>query len=152
MRKRMAISALLVVLAVPINLHGQALTAYEPAHLDAGKFDGVWRGRFDGLPGVDLVIADDGEQLHGAILFYLHQRTDVNSPYISKAGLPEPMFNLRLDGDALTFEVSHRHAHPPATLRDAPMKFRLRFIGPDQAQLVNESDAAPEVVMKRTGD
>ena len=30
---------------------------------------GVWRGQFDGLPGVTLVVTDENGSLQGAILF-----------------------------------------------------------------------------------
>ena len=41
---------------------------------------GVWRGQIDNLPGVDMVITDEGGKLRGAILFFFHFRPDVNSP------------------------------------------------------------------------
>lgn len=117
---------------------------------DAG-WVGVWRGQFDGLPGVDLVINNEGGQLHGAVLFYLHMRQDAKSPYTSTPGLPEPLFDLKLEGQTLKFEVSHRRAHPPRTLHDAPATFDLKLIGPDKAELVNETESGgPAVVLTRS--
>lgn len=145
-----SISVLFLALIVPVCANGQAGTAAAPAHLGAQKLTGVWRGQFDALPGVDMVISEEGGELHGAILFYLHRRQDLNSPYTSTPGLPEPIFDMKLDANALSFQVSHRRAHPPGTLHDPPMRFRLTLTGPDQAELVNESEGAPAVVMKRT--
>jgi hypothetical protein len=149
MRIPSAISAMLLILTASICAPGRSLPAGTP-HPDSAKVTGVWRGQFDGLPGVDLVITDDDNQLRGAILFYLHLRPDVNSPYSSKPGLPEPVFNLHLDSDTLTFQVSHRRAHAPGSLQDSPRQFRLKFTGPDQAELVNQSGGAPVVVLRRS--
>jgi len=137
------------------------LTALAPLSLNAQshpsspvqsspKFVGVWRGQFDNLPGVDLVIDDEGGVLHGAILFYLHKRVDTKAPYTSTAGLPGPILNIRPNGQTLHFQVSHRLAHPPRTLNDPPVNFLLKLTGPDQAELVNESESAPGLPMKRT--
>lgn len=145
---RTAISALFMALIVPVCLHGQSTGVNTPQ--GTVKFVGVWRGQFDGLPGVDMVISNEGDHLAGGILFYLHTRSDVKSPWTSRPGLPEPMLKVRLAGQTLHFEVSHRRAHPPATLQDAPKEFTLRLIAPDRAELVNQSEGAPEVVMIRS--
>lgn len=140
---------LLIALSLPTCLLGQTATPAEnPQNLS--NLAGVWRGQFDSLPGVDIVISDEGSRHAGAILFYLHTRPDTKSPWTSRPGLPEPMLNIRLDDQTLRFQVSHRRAHPPRTLHDAPMEFRLRLIAPDRAELVNESEGAPVVVMKRS--
>ena len=97
-----------------------------------------------------MVISAEGDRLAGGILFYLHVRSDVQSPYTSTPGLPEPMLRIRLDDQVLHFEFSHRRAHSPATLQDAPKDFRLKLLAPDRAELVNESGGAPSVVMTRT--
>jgi hypothetical protein len=131
-------------------LGSNAQTAGLSAIHNSSKFVGVWRGQFDNLPGVDLVLTDEGGELHGAILFYLHKRPDVNSPYSSTPGLPEPMFSISADGNTLLFQVSHRRAHPPRTLQDPPIRFRLKLTGPDQAELMNETESAPGLPMKRT--
>lgn len=104
------------------------------------RFAGVWRGQLDHLPGVDVVITDEGGELQGAILFYFHMRPDVNSPYTSTPGLPEPMFDLKQQGQTLKFNVSHRRAHPPRTLHDPRVRFLLRLDGTDKAELVNETE------------
>jgi hypothetical protein len=105
------------------------------------RFVGVWRGQMDGLPAVTLNITDEGGGLSGAVVFYLITRSSVMSePTTSTPGPPEPLFKPRMDGNALVFEVSHRRAHPPATLSDPPVHFRLKLIDPDKAELVNESE------------
>ena len=147
MRIRLSLFALLAFL-IPQCAHAQQVAT--PAPQNRSQFAGVWRGQFDNLPGIDLVITDEGGELQGAILFYLHIRKDLNSPYTASSGLPEPIFNVRLDGQILNFEVSHRRAHPPRTLHDPPLSFHLKLTGPDQAAIVNQSDGAPFLVMKRS--
>jgi hypothetical protein len=141
---------LLAALLVPICANAQNARSTPNTHQDPSKLVGVWRGQFDNLPGVDLVITDEGSGLHGAILFYLHRRADTNALYTSTPGLPEPMLNIRIDGKALLFQVSHRLAHPPRTLHDAPVNFKLELTARDQAQLVNDSEHAPVLTMKRS--
>ena len=116
------------------------------------KFAGVWRGQTDNLPAVDIVITDEGgDGLHGAILFYFHFRPDVNAPWTSKPGLPEPLFNMRVEGEMLRFEVSHRHAHPPRTLKDPPVPFRLKLIGPDRVEIVNDNERnGPPLILTKS--
>src|ERR1700688_4247939 len=117
---------LLMAMALQVGLLGQ-VAAPEGPQENASKFIGVWRGQMDNLPGVDLVITDEGGQVRGAVLFYLHMRQDVHSPYTSTAGRREPMFGLKLDGQTLKFDVSHRRAPPPRTLHDPPVAFDLKL-------------------------
>ena len=150
MRIQYAISALFVALITPIFLHGQTPTG-TASQQDAAKFVGVWRGEFDSLPGVDIGISNEGGEFTGAILFYLHTRPDVNSPWTSKAGPPGPMFNMKIEGNTLYFRVSHKGAHPPRTLHDPPVSFRLVLTGPDKATLRNDSESSgPPMTMTRS--
>ena len=117
----------------------------------SSDFVGVWRGQMDGLPGVDLVITNEDGQLHGAVLFFLHIRPDVHSPYSSTPGLPEPILDMKVAGQALRFVVSHRRAHPPRTMHDPPVIFDLKVTGPDRGELVNETEGGgPRVVLTRS--
>ena len=147
MRICLIVLVMLAALAPP-SLHAQS-AASSPVQ-NSSPFIGVWRGQFDNLPGVDLVIDDEGGVLHGAIQFYLHKRPDTKSPYTSTPGLPGPLLDIRPDGRTLPFQVSHRLAHPPRTLNDPPVKFQLKLTGRDEAELVNESESAPGLPMKRT--
>jgi hypothetical protein len=115
---------------------------------------GVWRAQADGLPFVTLTITNESGSLSGAILFYLHRREE-GKPVTSTPGIPEPLFNLNFDGKILTFQVSHRRAHPPRTLSDPPVNFRLKLTGANAAgvsmgNLTNESEGSPAFPMVRT--
>ncbi len=105
--------------------------------------NGVWRGQMNGLPGVTLLVTEEGGSLVGGVLFYFQQRANENSPWTATPGLPEPMLNPKFDGKTLTFQISHRRAHPPGSLNDPPMPFHLMLMGPDKAELLNEKEGPP---------
>ena len=100
---------------------------------------GVWRAEMDGVPALVMTISDEGGELTGAILFYLIRR-DEGQPIRSAPGIPEPLFNLKFDGEALEFRVSHRRAHGPRTANDPPVNFRLKLTGPNEGMLAREKD------------
>ena len=62
----------------------------------------------------------------------------MSEPTTSTPGIPEPLFNPKLEGQSLVFEVSHRRAHPPGTLSDPPVHFRLKLLDHDKAELYVE--------------
>ncbi|MGB8258882.1 MAG: hypothetical protein WCE75_00965 [Terracidiphilus sp.] len=127
-----------VLLAAAAVVHGQAAAAPPPSGNAA--LTGVWRGEMNGLPAIALVITDEGGSLSGAVLFYFQQRKTVNDPYTNTAGVPEPMLTPSFDGRTLLFSISHRRAHPPRSLNDPPVRFRLTLTAPGKAELVNESE------------
>jgi hypothetical protein len=144
---------LIPMLAASIAL-GQSSHLNNDEQTNVKMLTGVWRAQMDNLPAVDLVLTDEGGSLSGAVLFYLHVRKTVSDSYTSTPGHPEPLFNLRLDGKTLHFQVSHRRAHPPGSLSDPPASFRLELTGPNRAAMVNESEPAgersPGLVMVRS--
>lgn len=105
---------------------------------------GIWRAEYDNLPAATLNITDEAGPLQGAMLFYLIRR-DEGKPPTSSPGIPEPLFNPRFDGKKLTFQLSHRHAHPETT-SDPPVTFQLVLTGPDEANLVRIPQDGPAYV------
>lgn len=143
----LAVMTIAVLCGVSTHLRAQAEAPRQ-------TFIGVWRGQMDNLPAIVLNITDESGNLTGAALFYLHERKTPNDSYTATPGIPEPMFSLRASGAVLRFEISHRRAHPPRTLHDAPVHFRLTITGPNRAELVmgqgeNET-AGPPLVMVRS--
>ena len=119
---------------------------------DKASIEGVWKADMDGLPAITLTVTTESGSLTGAVLFYLHRR-DPGQAVTATPGVPEPLFNLKFDGTTLTFQVSHRRAHPPRTLNDPPVTFRLKLDGADRGELVNEDERdsnAPVFVLKRS--
>jgi hypothetical protein len=78
-------------------------------------------------------------KLEGAVLFYLHKR-EPGGQVTSSPGVPEPLFDLHFDGNRATFAVSHRRAHPPASLSTPPVRFHKDLTDATHASLVNESE------------
>lgn len=109
---------------------------------------GRWTGSIKGLPAVRLVIQENDHKLTGAALFFLIRRAPGTPPTASSADFPEPMLDPSFDGKSLTFRVNHRYAHPPRTLNDPPVSFRLEVTGPDQAKLFSP-DLAPIEMTRR---
>jgi hypothetical protein len=112
------------------------------------RIEGVWRAQMDRLPAVTLTVTYETGSLNGAILFYLLRR-EPGKAETSTPGIPEPLIDPKFDGVTLSFSVSHRRAHPPASLSSAPVKFTLRITGQDKAELRNESESSPPVEMVR---
>lgn len=110
---------------------------------------GVWRAQQDGLPWVSLNVTDEGGALQGAILFYLHRRDDAGKVAASP-GTPEPLLHPRFDGRTLTFDVSHRRAHPPGSLKDPPVHFRLALTNTDRPRLVSENGPDMTITFERS--
>jgi hypothetical protein len=145
MRSRAILFCSLALLALAAIAHSSRLN--EAA--DQSPILGVWRAEMDGLPFVTLTLTNENGGLSGAVLFYLHRR-DHGKPVTSTPGVPEPLLNPSFDGKTLTFKVSHRRAHPPRSLSDSPVEFRLRLTGGNKAALVNASESASEFVLTRT--
>jgi len=138
-----------------VALSQPAAKTEKPATASVAAIQGVWRAEADGLPAVTLVVSDEGGSLNGAIMFYFHVREAVDKPYRSTPGLPEPIFNLKFDGESLTFQVSHRRAHPPRTLSDPPVTMHLKLIaanaaGQAQGELTNLSERSPAAIMVKS--
>ena len=114
-----------------------------PANIGVKSIVGIWRSQMEGLPAITLTVTDEGGSLTGAVLFYLHRR-DPGQETTATPGVPEPLFNPKFEGRTLTFQVSHRRAHPPGSLEDAPVTFRVTLDDADHAVLMNESENDPK--------
>ena len=150
MNQRTLVLALALLFAAAAGT-AQCISSPPASQSRLSAVTGVWRGQMDGLPAVTFVITDESGSLSGAALFYLHMRKTVKDPYTSTPGLPEPLFHPQFDGKTLTFQISHRRAHPPGSLSDPPVTLTLTLIGPNRAKLANKSETAgPSVVMVRS--
>ena len=101
---------------------------------------GVWRAQAGNLPVFTMVVSDEGGGLSGAILFYLLRRESPNQPETATPGNPQPMLHPTFDGTTLSFQVSHRRAHPPQTQNDPPitLTFKAADLGKPQTLKWNE--------------
>ena len=71
------------------------------------------------------------------------------APPKATPGIPEPLFNLRFDGKALDFRVSHRRSHGARTANDPPVRFQPRITSPDEGQLVSEGHESERIRVSR---
>ena len=143
-------AALLIFVFSANEQFAQPQQPQSPAPEHSATILGVWRGQVEGLPAATLVVTDEGGDLEGAVLFYFQVRKTVNDPWTATPGIPEPMMRVHFDGKTLTFQISHRRAHPPRTLSDPPVSFSLTPTGPNQAELVNESEKGLTLAMVRS--
>ena len=142
--------ALAMLATTGLSQTNRASSAMEAT--DRASITGIWRAQMDGLPAITLTVTDEGGSLAGAVLFYLHRR-DPGQSVTATPGVPEPLFNPRFDGKTLTFQVSHRRAHPPGSLHDGPVRFQLKLSGADKGEFVNENEQdpnAPVFVLKKS--
>jgi len=113
---------------------------------------GVWNGDIYGVRAVTLELHEKGGKLNGTILFYLIRHND-GLPPRSAPGTQEPVIDPVFDGKVLTFKVSHKNAHPPQTLNDLPVSFRLELETSKKAYLTrgsgDEPDSSAEMVKEK---
>ena len=139
----------LCVLAVVASLSA-AMPGQANSKQSTNPILGVWRAQMNGLPMVTLTITDEGGRLAGAALFYLLRR-DQNGAVSSSPGVPEPLLDPAFDGKVLTFQMSHRRAHPPKSLADPPANFSLTLTAEDKAEFVNKSEqGSPAIPLVRS--
>ena len=137
-------------LMVMMSASGLSQTSRPADSPTTASIEGVWRANMNGLPAIALILTTESGSLSGAVQFYFQHRDTVEQPWTSTPGLPEPLFNLKFDGTTLTFQVSHRRAHPPGSLKDPPVSFHMKLIAPDKAELVNELEPGTQGVLVRS--
>lgn len=149
MKARYALALVLPVLVAATSFaQTEAAKSSATAAGDASII-GVWRAQADGLPFLTLTFTEEGGKLEGAVLFYLHKR-EPGGQVTSSPGVPEPLFDLRFDGKRATFAVSHRRAHPPASLSTPPVHFHLDLADTMHATLVNETEPSGGLPLVRS--
>ncbi len=110
---------------------------------------GIWEGKENGLPAVELTLRNDNGQIGGTIGFYFQTRgsdgkwhADGKPPFVT------PLLSPKLKDTVLTFETIHHRSHGSAEL-GPNNKYRVTFLGPKEARLqvfrygAKENDNAP---------
>jgi hypothetical protein len=106
------------------------------------------------LPAVVLTVKDEGGKLSGTILFYFLHRNTEHDPWQvdEKHSITLPLIDPKFDGKTITFQVSHKEAHPPRTLNDPPSSFQMRLTGKEEGELLNLTEKkSPALKMVRDG-
>jgi hypothetical protein len=115
---------------------------------------GTWRGNMYDLPAIVLTVKDDGGKLSGTIIFYFLHRNTEHDPWQvdTKHSIPMSLIDPKFDGKTISFQVSHKEAHPPRTLNDPPSSFQMRLTGTGEGEFRNLTEKqSPAVKMVRDG-
>jgi hypothetical protein len=111
---------------------------------------GVWEGRMNELPAVELTVREDNGQLGGAIVFFF-QRKDTGTWKVERQN-GEPLTEATFDGKALSFRISHERAHTDSNPSEPPVLFKLTLSSPDEGELTSNyqgQESAIKLVRKR---
>src|SRR5256885_3259411 len=87
------------------------------------KFAGIWEGKMNGQPGVEVTIEAPAGKIAGKIVFYFQERR-VDGSWQTKDKYEAPLLAVTEQGKSLSFEVAHHKTH------DSPefvpkVKFRM---------------------------
>ena len=132
-------------LAIPLFL----LCASAPA-ADSSKnaaIMGQWSGQMEGFTAIRMTVEELDGKIGGSVMFYMLHR-DAKGMTATPT-FPEPMFSPAFDGKTLTFKISHRYAHPPRTLNDPPVDFRVEVTAPDKATVYGPGTPPVELSRER---
>ncbi len=132
---------LAVCLFVFVSLSGRP--SAEPIADQASQFVGVWDGEMNGLPAVEVALTDDGGKVRGTIAFYLQMLDKDGKWHVvgDKNKAAQPLLSPRIEGNVLTFEVTHAKKHGSPEL--GPNKtFRVEVAGATTAYLREAGDSS----------
>jgi hypothetical protein len=97
-------------------------------------FAGMWEGKMNDLPAIELKIDEAARKISGTMIFYFQERDNPNKPWHVASLNPVPLLAPHVDGKTLTFEVQHHKCHTCAEL-GPNVKFRMEITGVDEARL-----------------
>jgi beta-lactamase regulating signal transducer with metallopeptidase domain len=120
--------------------------------LDQSSFAGTWEGKMQGLPGVDLNLAETGSNVSGTVAFYLLGRSKANGPaHVTGKTYGVPILVPQVDGKVLTFEVQRKKCEGCTEL-GPNAKFRMELTGQNEARLWNltENSNGPGLELVRS--
>ena len=66
---------------------------------------GVWQAKLEGMPAVELTLADDAGEVNGTVVFHIVlKEKGATTPHLGSTE-PHTMIHPHLDGDTLSFQV-----------------------------------------------
>jgi hypothetical protein len=89
---------------------------HQPADDPNSQFAGTWEGTMNGLPAVEIKLTDHSGKVDGTIAFYLQMRGEEAKWRVmgDKASAVQPLLSPYVNGNVLTFEVTHHKTHGSA--------------------------------------
>ena len=110
---------------------------------------GIWEGQTNGLPAIQLRIHESAGQPAGDIVFYFQQRQP-NGPWAVKSEHTTPLLKVNVEGETMTFEVTHHKSHGSSEL-GPNAKFRVDRISDRELRLFKvDSGSEPGPGLKLT--
>jgi hypothetical protein len=119
---------------------------------DRSTFTGMWEGRMNGLPGIDLTVKDVGGKISGVMVFYFQKRDDQGKWHV-ESKYTVPLIAPQADGKILTFEAAHGKFHGSSEL-GPNVKFRMELTRVNRAILrkIGEDSNLPAMKLIRRSD
>jgi hypothetical protein len=128
MKRKLAVLILLSVIGLP------ALTEANEENLQKRSQEsliGIWKGKFEEMPALDIALKVEGGKLVGTAIFYIVQNTGA-APEV-KSTEPREILQPSFDGSALSFQVKRKDG--------SLFKAKVKFITENEAVL-NHGDEA----------
>jgi hypothetical protein len=112
----------LIILALTV---GMGFAAKSP-------FAGVWEGSVNDLPGVEIMIRDNGGELSGNVGFYFQKRANESEKWHVDSKTTLAMLAVKIEGNVLSFETIHHKTHDSPEL-GPNVKFQMELTGANEA-------------------
>jgi len=72
---------------------------------NTGEWTGVWQAKLDGVPAVELTLANDTGDVNGTVVFHIVlKEKGALAPHVGSTE-PHTLIHPRVDGDTLSFQV-----------------------------------------------
>ena len=98
---------------------------------------GVWEGKMNDLPAVELTVRDNNGKLGGTIVFFF-QRKDTGTWKVERQN-GEPLSETAFDGKTLSFKISHERAHTDSSPDEPPVSFKFTLSSSEEGELIRLS-------------
>ncbi|MBI3472112.1 MAG: hypothetical protein HY013_12215 [Candidatus Solibacter usitatus] len=113
-----------------------------PAGAAGSSFAGMWEGKVNDLPAVELIVREHNGHVSGSIGFYFQTRGDDGKWQVGEK-TTLPLLSPKLEGKVLTFETIHHKKHGSPEL-GPNNKYRVTFAGGKEARLQIVNDQRQE--------
>jgi len=128
MKRKLAVLALLLITLSSLSLAREKGSQGRTEQSIAG----VWKGRFDNSPAIDVTLKVEGGKLAGTAVFYFVQNTD-SGPVVK--GTDElPLLEPAFDGTTLSFKVKRKDG--------SIFGAKIKFVAENRAVLKPEDESS----------
>jgi hypothetical protein len=129
MKRKLAVLILLSVIGLSVIAEGKEENLQKRSQ---ESIIGIWKGKFEETPAVDIALKVESGKLLGTVTFYIVQDT-VAAPEV-KSTEPREILQPLFDGNALSFQVKRKDG--------SFFKGKIKFLAENEAVLKPEAEAA----------